>query len=117
MVDRPSLREMLDLQIREAAFQATIIQLAQYHGWRTYHTHDSRHSAGGFPDLVLVRSPRLIFAELKTEKGKVSEEQMKWLNELEGTSTEVYLWRPSNWDEIQEVLCRSAGQHPIGTNS
>ena len=53
----------------EAQFQAVVIEYAELHGWRVYHTHDSRRSQPGFLDLTMVRPPRLIFAELKSEDG------------------------------------------------
>ena len=66
--------------VKEANFQATVIELAELHGWRVYHTHDSRRSQPGFPDLTLVRRYRLIFAELKREGGKLTAEQTAWLS-------------------------------------
>ena len=51
--------------ISEAELQTAIIDCAVALGWLVYHTHDSRHSPEGFPDLILVREPRLIIAELK----------------------------------------------------
>jgi hypothetical protein len=74
-------------------------------GWRRYHTWLSRNSASGFPDEVLIRPPRLIFAELKSEKGKLSAEQEAWLDDLRGVpGVEVYCWRPEDMDEIAEAL-------------
>lgn len=74
-------------------------------GWRAYHTHDSRHSAAGFPDLVLVRE-RIVYAELKTTKGKLSPSQAAWMEALRAAGGEVYLWRPCCWNsgEIEAVL-------------
>src|SRR5689334_22388822 len=66
----------------EREFQREVIKRAALFGWRYYHTYNSRRSAAGFPDLVLARGDRLIFAELKTEKGNVSEDQQKWLESL-----------------------------------
>jgi hypothetical protein len=40
-------------------------------GWRRYHTWLAKHSPAGFPDEVLVRPPRLVFAELKAEAGRL----------------------------------------------
>ena len=52
-----------------------------------------------------MRPPRLVLAELKTEKGKVSPAQVAWLERLEQCAgVEVYLWRPSHRDEIERVL-------------
>ncbi|MCC6312227.1 MAG: hypothetical protein IT345_15125, partial [Trueperaceae bacterium] len=64
-----------DLLVGERDFQALVVQLARLRGWRVYHTFDSRRSPAGFPDLVLARPPRLVIAELKSEKGRVADEQ------------------------------------------
>lgn len=88
----------------EKDFQEMVCQAAAIYGWRVYHTYDSRRSAPGFPDLCLVRGPRLIFAELKTEKGKTSVYQEAWLRDLRGTAAEVYLWRPGDWDRLVALL-------------
>lgn len=58
----------------------------------------------GFPDVVLVRPPRVIFAELKAEKGRTSESQQTWLAALMECNVETYLWRPSDSDVISQVL-------------
>jgi hypothetical protein len=69
-------------ELAEAAFQRQVEQLAAFYGWRTYHTHDSRRSAAGFPDLVLIRGPELLFVELKTDRGRLSAAQAAWLEAL-----------------------------------
>jgi hypothetical protein len=108
----------------EAAFQTQVTQLAQYYSWRVYHTHDSRRSPAGFPDLVLVRPPELIFAELKTEKGRVRPEQADWLADLEAVARtlavegvralDVCLWRPSDFDVLHARLARGrVRQEPL----
>ena len=64
----------------------------------------------GFLDLVLARTtdvPRLIFAELKTEKGEETPPQVSWrvaLGPANLRDWEVYLWRPSQIEEIEEIL-------------
>jgi hypothetical protein len=90
----------------ESQFQAAVVEYAERLGWLAYHTHDSRRSNPGFPDLVLARRGRLIFAELKTEKGRLSTAQVDWLRAIEDASIEVYVWRPSLWHEIEGVLAR-----------
>ncbi len=84
----------------EASFQATILSLAKQFGWRAYHTHNSKRSPAGFPDLVLVRRPRVIFAELKTETGVLSVAQKAWLADLAGCTVESGVWRPSDLEYI-----------------
>jgi len=75
-------------------------------GWLVYHTFNSSKSDPGFPDLVLVRDGRIVYAELKTEKGRLTKHQRDWLKALDDAGQEVYVWRPSDWDHgrIQEVL-------------
>lgn len=93
-----------DRDLSEKLFQQKIINLAKANGWLVYHTHDSRRSEPGFPDLVMVRNCVLIFAEVKTLKGKISTEQERWLYELSETETPTYIWRPSDWPEIERIL-------------
>ena len=69
-----------------------------------YHTHDSRRCIAGFPDLVLAKAGRLIFAELKNQKHKASDEQIRWLIALGNTGAESYLWRPEDLDAIISIL-------------
>lgn len=99
-----NVRHLLDKSISEKEFQDLVIDTSHLKGWGPYHTHDSRHSPGGFPDLVLIRPPRLIYAELKVERGVVSPAQQWWLNKLMECKQETYLWRPSDWASIEEAL-------------
>lgn len=93
------------VNITEKAFTAQVVELVKMFGWRRYHTWRSIHSPAGFPDEVLVRRDRIVFAELKAENGKVSPAQQEWLDDLAATGrVEVYVWRPSQLQEIAEVL-------------
>ena len=75
-----------------------------------YHTHDSRRSAPGFPDLVLAHPDgRLIFAELKRGGQYPTTEQRLWLAALsrvaeENPLVETKLYRPADWEQIVEDL-------------
>ena len=110
----------------EKGFMQAVIDLARLNGWLVYHTHKSQRSAKGFPDLTMVRDGVLIFAELKTEKGKMTAAQEEWkdaLEDVEAATTEIkdhlgyvldvlcnnvlyYAWRPSDWPEIELILQR-----------
>lgn len=97
----------------EKQLQAAIVDAARLLGWRVYFTHRSDHSPAGFPDLCAVRarpgeSPRLLFVELKTERGVVSPEQVAWLHDLATLSAcasalgqpalvQACVWRPQDW--------------------
>ena len=93
------------LPITEAQFQSQVVGLARATGWRVYHTHDSRRSAAGFPDLTMVRGARLVMAELKSEMGFATSAQRQWLDALGAVpGVESYLWKPDDLDEIGAIL-------------
>ncbi len=96
--------------VSEREFQTQVLTLARLSGWKTYHTHDSRRSAPGFPDLVLVRPPRCLFVELKTTTGRLRPEQAAWLEALAEVerAPEAYLWRPGDFGDIQSTLRKGA---------
>jgi len=70
--------------VTEKAFMATILQAAELYGWWTYHTHDSRRSTAGFPDLVLIKPPHVLFLEVKRENGRLTVAQADVLAMLWG---------------------------------
>ena len=111
-------------KITEKELRTSIVRAARQFGWRVYFTWTSMHSPAGFPDLCMVRGNRLIFAELKTETGKVSPDQQAWLDDLDALyacdrvgdpmqRVEVYLWRPADIDEAYRILMGEQGT-PIG---
>ena len=128
--------------ITEAQLQTEVVRLARSLGWGVtqsarrkeleqlagfgvppdpidgliYHPRYSLGSEPGWPDLTLIRrrDRRLIFAELKAEKGRVSERQVEVLDLLRVLETDpettpaigVFVWRPSDLasGHIAEVL-------------
>ena len=94
----------------EAEFTDEILGWAKLNGWRRFHVRGNtrRLIQGdvGFPDLVLVRVPRVIFAELKVGKNKLKIEQKQWQLDLFHSGVEVYEWRPEEWRRIMDLLKR-----------
>lgn len=105
--------------INEKDFQQTLIEAARAWGWLVGFTHDSRHSETGEPDLRMVHrhQRRVVFIEVKTDKGRVrkgrwNKKATRWLpGQDEWAETlmccpgvEYYLWRPTDWPEIELVL-------------
>jgi hypothetical protein len=98
----------------EADFQAAVIDTARLLGYRVAHFAPARTKHGwrtparadgkGFPDCVLVGRGRTLFVELKTDSGKLSDDQKAWMAALGANGAEAYVFRPSMWDEIAEVL-------------
>jgi hypothetical protein len=91
--------------LTEKLWQQQVLDIAHLYGWRSYHTHDSRRSTAGYPDLTLIRPPRLVFAELKSMRGRISTDQQQWLDELHACpGVEAYLWRPDQLEQVAAVL-------------
>lgn len=94
----------------EAQLQSIVIELAMLRRWRIHHSRPAIRQSGkwstpitghkGLPDLILLRPPRLLFVELKTEKGSLSPGQIQWAAGLQAVEgIESYVWRPSDWIE------------------
>ncbi len=99
------VRALVTRAIPEADFHAYVTDLLHLGGFLFHHETDSRRSPKGFPDIVAVKLSRLIWIELKTERGKVRPEQTRWLDALRLTGRcEVYLWRPSDSDEARRII-------------
>jgi len=93
-------------ELPEKTLLEHIRALARRHGWLCYHTHDSRGSEPGFPDVLLCKPGRLIFAEVKRQQGKLTREQAQWLDMLGHTisGVEIYVWRPSDLESVHTIL-------------
>lgn len=90
----------------EKALQEAVIEAAGYLGYRVYHTHDSRRSEPGFPDLIALRERdgRRFAIELKTERGEVSPAQADWLTAFSRCGIPAFVVRPKDLDWLLETL-------------
>ena len=89
----------------EKQLQAAVIDLAELLHYSYYHTHDSRRSVAGFPDMVLVKD-RIIFVELKSETGRLTKEQEGWRDDIQAAGGEWYLVRPMDLRWLAGLLKR-----------
>jgi hypothetical protein len=100
----------------EASFQQAVLEAALHCGWRRHHTRKARTLRGwrtplqgdaGYQDLTLVRGPRVIAAECKLARGRLSDDQKAWLRAwLAVPGVEVYIFRPQYWRQIERTLKR-----------
>ena len=101
-------------ELSERDFQTQVTDLASMLGWSWAHFRPARTAHGwrvpvsgplgaGWPDLVLVRDDRIVFAELKRERGRPRPDQTFALTLLSGAA-ETYVWRPSDFDDIARIL-------------
>jgi hypothetical protein len=101
----PLLHDLLEKEW-DAILFASKRGLAPTLGWRlSYHTLRSKGSQSGFPDRVLVRD-RIIYVELKRQHATPTDTQKEWLDALATADAEVYLWKPSDLDEIAQILAK-----------
>ena len=98
----------------EKTFQKQVIELAHIlgytvahfrpaktaHGWRTPVAADG----AGFPDLVIAGHGRILYRELKTTTGRLSDDQEAWGEILTRNGADYAVWRPSDWDTIAHQL-------------
>ncbi|WP_330186015.1 VRR-NUC domain-containing protein (plasmid) [Nocardia sp. NBC_01503] len=86
--------------ISEADFQRRVMDTAQRCGWIIVHTRPARTARGwvtpyegdqGLPDLILARRGRVLLVELKSDKGRATAAQLRWLQEAGPNGR---LWRP-----------------------
>lgn len=92
----------------EKQLREQVRDLCKKLGWMFYFTWTSIHSPRGMPDLILVKPPRVLFVELKTEKGELSDYQKTWTDVLGrcGGNVECYILKPSGIDEFVQIMRR-----------
>jgi hypothetical protein len=97
----------------EAIFQDQVIRLAKMQGWLIFHASPKmvrpgvwRSDGRGFPDLVLVHKGGrgIIYAELKTDLGRLSEHQLDWGEAILTAGGEYHVWRPQHLQAIAKRL-------------
>jgi hypothetical protein len=101
----------------ERQLQQSVTDLCRLFHLLCYHTRDSRGSAAGFPDLVIIGS-RIVYAELKSEHGKTTIQQRCWRDGIKEAGGTYYLWTPADWYSgdiraVLESLCCPAVRHYV----
>lgn len=75
-------------------------------GWRVQHANiTSLNDTPGWPDLVVAHPLCRVLqhAEVKTDSGRLSEEQRVWAEVLWATGHPVQVWRPRDWPVILQM--------------
>lgn len=67
------------------------------HPINRYHPWNSEHSESGYPDETLVGPSRVMFRELKKQRGIVTKAQQEWLDGLTRAGQDAGVWRPSDF--------------------
>ena len=123
----PRVRPQRASERPEGQLQAAVIQACRTLGYLVFHDPDARRCRGcgelfkdkrvpGFPDLVIVRPPKvgsrgpwILFVELKSAEGRISDHQKVWGTWLANAAKlcpGVYygVWRPRDLDAALKLL-------------
>lgn len=95
-------------------------------GWRCHHVRNSKagitQGTRGLPDLVMAKDGRVVFIELKDERGQLTEDQWEWMLSIEpggghyldpgahdtlGRVTALVV-RPRDYDHVLRLLAGTA---------
>jgi hypothetical protein len=121
----------VQMHVSENAFEDKLLAAAAAHGWRCHAERKATVSVdrfgkkrvitpikghAGYVDVTMAHASRgIVFAELKTDKGRLGEGQPEWITTLAhydvpGSPVLVEVWRPADWDAI--IVCLAEG---VGT--
>jgi hypothetical protein len=97
----------------ERDYQRKVIELAHLFHWRVAHFRTAMNARGvhmtpvaadgkGWPDLVLVNPlhHRILFREVKADRGRLSPEQEQWGAWLTSAGQDWGVWQPRDWDTV-----------------
>ena len=107
--------------ITEGELQNTLVEACWANQRKVFHTGDSRKQVRGpdgyelvgdtltrgYPDLTIGGREGVIWAELKSAKGRLDQEQVEWLDNLPAHQSHV--WQPSDLEEAMQII---ASGHP-----
>ncbi len=113
MSKRLAAGQQVEAAMSEAELCAALEEALALGGWLFAHHPDSRklHGDPGLPDYVAVNKSGVVqFIEAKTRSGKVSKDQVAWIDRLDRNEGNVYaaIVRPAELGNVCRMLV--AGQ-------
>jgi hypothetical protein len=99
-------RDVVLESMSEKAFQKAVVDGLKQRGWLVFVVPDMRMTTAGLPDIIAVAPGRVLFWELKRERGgRIRPEQQVVIDALPpGSTVDARIVRPSQWAEVEEVL-------------
>ncbi len=101
-------------RMSEADLLRSVIDLANLLGLRIHHSRPARTAHGwrtaisghkGLPDLVIVGAGGVLWRECKSASGRLSPDQVVWLDALQAAGADAGVWRSDAWpDQIQDEM-------------
>jgi hypothetical protein len=90
----------------ESELLTQVLDLCDKYGLLYFHSTNSKRDIGrGWPDLAIL-GRRLIFAELKSQVGAMTPDQVTWKYKLIAAGQTHYQWKPQHLAEgtIERIL-------------
>jgi|TARA_R110000868_G_scaffold9611_3_gene47409 hypothetical protein len=104
------------MEMTESEFKDIIVSVAKRYGWLIHHDLPAQNSRGrwgthiqgdvGFPDLVLLHpvSGKLYIVELKSDKGKLTPGQKRWMMAFENAGIYNTVLKPNDMEYALYLL-------------
>ena len=101
--------------MKEKDFARQVETMLNFYGWLWKHDEPAHRPGGGFvtafrgtrgfPDYIAVKGDRVLLVELKSDKGRLSTDQQRWLHAFAMSGrVECYVWRPGDLSTAAKVL-------------
>jgi len=116
------MADTMNKAMLEKNFQTLVIDIGHQYGWKIAHFGQSQSARGrhitatmadgaGYFDLTMAKGYKLVFAELKREKGTLSPRQKDWVSTMKEVAkynphVEVYIWYPHDISDIINILSK-----------
>lgn len=101
-------------QANGASWESVLEDLLELGGWWWDHARPMQGMDGkwrtplagkkGAPDYRAIRGAEMIHFEAKSQDAVVKPDQWEWINRMRAAGQRVYVWRPSDIDEVRSVL-------------
>lgn len=115
-------------KLSEARFQKQVVELAELLHWGVWHDRATNQRSAcrackaplrcaacatpatvvrnpaGLLDLILIRRPRVLWVELKSDRGRLTPEQRATISDLRACGQEAYVFRPRDFETITRLL-------------
>ncbi len=105
----PTAAQALAARMTEKELSQAIFDVARSQGWLAarFPSWRATGTTPGFPDMVLVRDDVCLFVEAKSGRGKLTAQQLAWLNAINNVKhIRALVVRPGHWlcGSIVEML-------------
>ena len=103
--------DLIQVPPTEMQLRRSVLDRLRRDGWLVHMLPQQRgqraRTATGWPDVVAVKSGRMLVIELKAEAGTLSDAQVEWLQALDAVAgIETMVLKPSGFKEWERMLER-----------